>query len=135
METRDLQVIPLNSSDIIKVTYQSESPQLAAHVLKELGICTSPSTRQSQAQGTSHFFQVTSTAIQDRTGGSEAQLVRFHATNGVVSADFEKQVTLQKVTISISACNKHLRQSRNGEAASHARGGRWSSPLARHHTD
>src|SRR5882724_12886598 len=36
METKDLQVIPLNASDIIKVTYQSESPQLAAHVLKEL---------------------------------------------------------------------------------------------------
>jgi len=37
METKDLQVIPLNASDIIKVTYQSESPRLAAQVLKELG--------------------------------------------------------------------------------------------------
>src|SRR5882762_3463255 len=36
METKDLQVIPLNASDIIKVTYQSESPRLAAQVLKEL---------------------------------------------------------------------------------------------------
>src|SRR5881394_1816194 len=30
METKDLQVIPLNASDIIKITYQAQSPELAA---------------------------------------------------------------------------------------------------------
>jgi len=98
METKDLQVIPLNSSDIIKVTYQSESPQLAAHVLKELGdLYLAKHTAVRRPQGTSDFFQVQAQQYRTELAASEAQLVRFTQQTGVVSADFEKQVTLQKV--------------------------------------
>ena len=98
METKDLQVIPLNASDIIKVTYQSESPQLAAHVLKELGdLYLAKHTAVRRPQGTSDFFQVQAQQYRTELAASEAQLVRFTQQTGVVSADFEKQVTLQKV--------------------------------------
>jgi len=93
-----LQVIPLNASDIIKVTYQSEAPQLAAQVIKELGICTSPSTRQSaghKGRRTSFSYKHSNTG-QNWRPRKRSWCVSRNKT-GVVSADFEKQVTLQKV--------------------------------------
>jgi uncharacterized protein involved in exopolysaccharide biosynthesis len=98
METKDLQVMPLNASDIIKVTYQSESPQLAAQVLKELGeLYLAKHTAVRRPQGTADFFQLQAQQYRTELAASEAQLVRFTRQTGVVSADFEKQVTLQKV--------------------------------------
>ncbi len=98
METKDLQVIPLNASDIIKVTYQSESPQLAAQVLKELGdFYLAKHTTIHRPQGTADFFQQQAQRYEKELAASEGQLVRFTQQTGVVSADFEKQVTLQKM--------------------------------------
>jgi uncharacterized protein involved in exopolysaccharide biosynthesis len=98
METKDLQVIPLNASDIIKVTYQSESPQLAAQVLKELGdLYLAKHTTIRRPQGTADFFQQQAQQYEKELAASEGQLVRFTQQTGVVSADFEKQVTLQKM--------------------------------------
>jgi uncharacterized protein involved in exopolysaccharide biosynthesis len=98
METKDLQVIPLNASDIIKVTYQSESPQLAAQVLKELGdLYLAKHTTIRRPQGTADFFHQQAQRYEKELAASEGQLVRFTQQTGVVSADFEKQVTLQKM--------------------------------------
>src|SRR5882762_2991845 len=98
METKDLQVIPLNASDIIKVTYQSEAPQLAAQVIKELGdLYLAKHTAVRRPQGTADFFQLQAQQYKRELAASEAQLVRFTRQTGVVSADFEKQVTLQKI--------------------------------------
>ena len=98
METKDLQVIPLNASDIIKVTYQSGSPRLAAQVLKELGdLYLAKHTALRRPQGTADFFHQQAQRYEKELATSEAQLVRFTRKTGVVSADFEKQVTLQKV--------------------------------------
>ena len=98
METKDLQVIPLNASDIIKVTYQSQSPQVAAQVLKELGdLYLAKHTTIRRPQGTSDFFQQQAQQYEKEMETSEGQLVSFTKKTGVVSADFEKQVTLQKI--------------------------------------
>jgi len=98
METKDLQVIPLNASDIIKVTYQSQSPQLAAQVLKELGeLYLAKHTTIRRPQGTSDFFQQQAQQYKRELEASEGQLVNFTKKTGVVTADFEKQVALQKI--------------------------------------
>lgn len=98
METKDLQVIPLNASDIIKVTYQSQSPQVAAQVLKELAdLYLAKHTTIRRPQGTSDFFQQQAQQYEKEMETSEGQLVSFTKKTGVVSADFEKQVTLQKI--------------------------------------
>lgn len=98
MEAKDLQVIPLNASDIIKVTYQSQSPQLAAQVLKELGdLYIAKHTRIRRPQGTSEFFQQQAQQYKKELEASEGQLVNFTNKTGVVTADFEKQVALQKI--------------------------------------
>jgi uncharacterized protein involved in exopolysaccharide biosynthesis len=98
METKDLQVIPLNASDVIKVTYQSQSPQLAEHVLKELGdLYLAKHTAIRRPPGTADFFQQQAQQYEKEMAASEGQLVNFTKQTGVVSADFEKQVTLQKI--------------------------------------
>lgn len=98
METKDLQVIPLNASDIIKITYQAQSPELAAQVLKELGdLYLAKHTMIRRPQGTADFFQHQAEQYKTEMETSEGQLVNFTEKTGVVSADFEKQVALQKL--------------------------------------
>lgn len=98
METKDLQVIPLNASDIIKITYQAQSPELAAQVLKELGdLYLAKHTMIRRPQGTADFFQHQAEQYKTEMETSEGQLVSFTEKTGVVSADFEKQVALQKI--------------------------------------
>ena len=98
MEAKDLQVIPLNASDIIKVTYQSQSSQLAAQVLKELGdLYLAKHTTIRRPPGTSDFFQQQAQQYKKELEASEGQLVSFTNKTGVVTADFEKQVALQKI--------------------------------------
>jgi len=98
METKDLQVIPLNASDIIKATYQAQSPQLAAQVLKELGgLYLAKHTAIRRPQGTANFFDEQAQQYEKELADSEGQLVSFTQQTGVVSADLEKQVTLQKI--------------------------------------
>ena len=99
METNDLQVNPLNSSDVIKVTYKSQSPQLAAQVLKELGdLYLAKHTTIRRPPGTADFFQLQAQQYRKELEGSEGQLVNFTKTTGVVTAEFEKQVALQKIS-------------------------------------
>lgn len=98
MESKDLQVIPLNASDIIKITYQAQSPELAAQVLKELGdLYLAKHTIIRRPQGTSDFFQHQAQQYETEMETSEEQLVNFTKETGIVSADFEKQVALQKI--------------------------------------
>jgi len=98
METKDLQVIPLNASDIIKASYQAQSPQLAAQVLKKLGdLYLAKHTALRRPQGTANFFDEQAQQYEKQLAASEGQLVSFTEKTGVVSADLEKQVTLQKI--------------------------------------
>ena len=98
MEAKDLQVIPLNASDIVKITYQARSPELAAQVLKELGdLYLAKHTIIRRPQGTSDFFQHQAEQYKTEMESSEGQLVNFTEKTGIVSADFEKQVALQKI--------------------------------------
>jgi len=98
METKDLQVIPLNASDIIKATYQAQSPQLAEQVLKELGdLYLAKHTAIRRPHGTTNFFDEQAHQYEKELATSEGQLVSFTQQTGVVSADLEKQVTLQKI--------------------------------------
>lgn len=98
METKDLQVIPLNASDIIKITYQAQSPELAAQVLRELGdLYLAKHTMIRRPQGTADFFQHQAEQYKTEMQTSEGQLVNFTEKTGIVSADFEKQVALQKI--------------------------------------
>ena len=95
---KDLHVIPINNSNLIKVTYDSRSPQLAAQVLRELGdLYLAKHSSVHRPRGTSEFFQQRAEEYRRQLMDVQARLVSFDHQTGVVSADFEKQVSLQKV--------------------------------------
>jgi len=94
----DLHVNPMNNSNLIKITYDSHSPQVAVQVLKELGdIYLSKHSEVHRLPGISDFFKQQADQYQKDLAGAEQQLQGFNQQTGVVSADFGKQFTLQKI--------------------------------------
>jgi len=94
-----LQVIPVNNSNLIKVTYDAHSPQLAEHVLTELGnLYLLKHATVHRPQGTSEFFEKQADEYRNELADAQSRLVKMNQQTGVISADFEKQVTLQKLS-------------------------------------
>ncbi len=94
----DLHVNPMNNSNLIKITYDSHSPQVAVQVLKELGdIYLSKHSEVHRLPGISDFFKTQADQYQKDLTGAEQRLQGFNQETGVVSADFGKQFTLQKI--------------------------------------
>lgn len=95
---KDLQVIPVNNSNLIKVTYDSQSPQLAAQVLKELGdLYLAKHAIVHRPPGTSDFFEQQADNYKKQLADAEMRLVSFSHETGDVSPEFQKQALMQKV--------------------------------------
>jgi uncharacterized protein involved in exopolysaccharide biosynthesis len=96
---KDLYVIPMNNSNLIKVTYRAHSPQTAEQVLKELGdLYRVKHAAVHRPQGTSEFFQQQADQYKNDLADAMSRLVKMNQQTGIVSADFEKQLTLQKLS-------------------------------------
>jgi len=96
---KSLHVIPVNGSNLIKITYESHSPQTAEQVLRELGdLYLSKHSSVHRQRGTSEFFQRQAEEYRKQLMDAQTRLVSFNHETGVVSADFEKQVSLQRVS-------------------------------------
>ena len=93
-----LQVQILPSSDLIKVTYASSSPQGSADVLEKLStFYIEKNASIHRPTGTFEFFQQQAQEYEKNLAAAEARLVEFNRQKGVVSADVEKQIQLQKM--------------------------------------
>jgi len=96
---KDLHVIPMNNSNLIKVTYEARSPQTAEQVLTELGnLYLLKHAAIHHLQGTSEFFQQQADQYKNNLADAQSRLVKMNQQTRIVSADFEKQVTLQKLS-------------------------------------
>jgi uncharacterized protein involved in exopolysaccharide biosynthesis len=96
---KGLLVIPVNSSNLIKVTYDSHSPRLAAQVLTELGdLYLAKHAAIHRPRGTSEFFDQQAQQYKKDLADAETRLVSFGRETGSVSPEYEKQVTMQKVS-------------------------------------
>jgi uncharacterized protein involved in exopolysaccharide biosynthesis len=96
---KDLQVLPVNSSNLIKVTYDSHSPRLATEVLAELGdLYLAKHGAIHRPRGTSEFFEQQAQQYKKDLADAETRLVSFGRETGSVSPEYEKQVTMQKVS-------------------------------------
>lgn len=96
---KDLHVIPMNNSNLIKITYEAHSPETAELVVTKLGnLYLAKHAEVHRPRGTSDFFQQQADQYKADLAGAESQLVRMNQQTGIVSADFEKQVTLQKLS-------------------------------------
>ena len=95
----DLDAEPLPNTDVIKVVYDHKNPRLAAKVLTHLGdLYLEKHVSVHRPGGTRTFFEGETDLYEKALGAAEARLASFNRRSGIVSADFEKQITIQKLT-------------------------------------
>jgi polysaccharide biosynthesis protein PslE len=95
---KNLQVIPVNNSNVLKVSYDSQSPQMAAQVLNELGnLYLAKHAAVHHSPGAADFFGQEAQRYKTNLENTEAQLVSLARQSGDVSPDYEKTALLQKL--------------------------------------
>ncbi|MBI3668282.1 MAG: hypothetical protein HY237_00645 [Acidobacteria bacterium] len=96
---KELQVEPLKKTSLIKVTYKSPDPQQAALVLTTLAnLYLEKHVAVHRPTGAFGFFQQEAERYQKELAAAEARLADYTRGGGAVSAELEKQLTLQKLT-------------------------------------
>lgn len=95
---RDLIVAPIKRTWLIDVTYKSEDPHLARHVLDTLlRIYLEKHLALHRPAGTHRFFSEQSERARQELDVAQQRLEQFSQINHVVSAEQEKAQVLQKL--------------------------------------
>jgi len=95
--TKDLAISPVRKANIITITYASESPQLAAAVLKKLGdLYLEKHLKLNHPVGATDFFKEKADEYETQLKASEQQLTDFQQGNNLVVLSQQKELTLQK---------------------------------------
>lgn len=95
---RGLEVEALKKSNLIRVSYKDTDPTRAAGVLGALSTAyMNKHTNLQRAPGEAEFFDQQTEESAKRLQHSEAALVNFTRTRGVVSAAMERDIALQKL--------------------------------------
>lgn len=96
--SRRLDVEALKKSNLIEVSYKDTSPAQAARVLSALSaLYVQRHTNLQRPPGEIQFFDLQTADYEKRLHRSEAELVRFTRSRGVVSAALERDIALQKL--------------------------------------
>ena len=100
---RQLKVEPLKKSDMISVSLDSSNPKLAASVLNSLAtLYLEKHLQVHRPEGEFAFFDQETEQVRRRLGNAETRLTEFTRDKGVVSAQLERDLTVQK-TIDLGA--------------------------------
>lgn len=92
-----LKVDPVRKTNIISVTYASSNPDLAARVLNSLGgLYLEKHLQVHRPSGEFTFFDQETEQLRRGLETAEGRLTDFTRKNGVVSAQYERDLTLQK---------------------------------------
>jgi uncharacterized protein involved in exopolysaccharide biosynthesis len=95
---RRLDVEALKKSNLIQVSYKDTSPERAASILAALSsLYMQRHTELQRPPGEIQFFDQQTAEYEKRLHRSEAELVHFTRTRGVVSAALERDIALQKL--------------------------------------
>ena len=95
---RCLDVEALKKSNLIQVSYKDTSPERAASILAALStLYVQRHTKLQRPPGEIQFFDQQTAEYEKRMHRSEAELVHFTRTRGVVSAALERDIALQKL--------------------------------------
>jgi len=93
-----LKVDTISKTNLIKVTYTSEEPQLAARVVKTLGnLYLEKHMAVNRFPGRFDFFEQQAERYRKELGDTESQLVGFAQAKGTVAAQSERDILVQKV--------------------------------------
>ncbi len=94
-----LKVEPLTKSDLISVSFESSDPQLAAHVLRSLAsLYLEKHFQVHRPSGEFGFFDRETERLRQDLSSAENRLTDFTREQGVVSAQLERDLTLQKTS-------------------------------------
>jgi uncharacterized protein involved in exopolysaccharide biosynthesis len=106
-----LKIEPLRKTNVISVRYQSSNPELAAKVLKAVAAAYMEKHLEvHRSSGEFRFFDQQTNQYRDGLRAAEQKLTQFTQQQGVVSAQMERDLTLQKL-------NEFDAQSRQAQAA------------------
>lgn len=115
---KKLKVEAIRKTNLVKVTYESPDPKLAADVLNTLtGLYLEKHLEVHRPPGTFAFFQHETAQYWDGLQAAERKLATFDRLQNTVSAQTEKMADQQKLAEFEAA----LRQSRISTAATQAR--------------
>ena len=93
-----LDVEALKKSNLIQVTYKDTDPNRAARVLSALSaVYMNKHTNLQRPAGEIRFFDQQTAETERKLRQSEAELVNFTRTRGVVSAAMERDIDLQRL--------------------------------------
>src|SRR6185436_12098382 len=94
---KDLLIAPVRKANIITVTYTSNSPQVAAAVLKKLGeLYLEKHLKLNHPAGAADFFKDKAQEYETQLKDSEQRLSSFQQQNNLVVLSQQKDLTLQK---------------------------------------
>jgi uncharacterized protein involved in exopolysaccharide biosynthesis len=96
---KQLKAEPLRKSDMISVSLESSDPDSAARVLNSIAnLYLEKHLQVHRPDGEFTFFDQETTQLRQRLGAAEARLTDFTQEKGVVSAQLERDLTLQKAS-------------------------------------
>src|SRR2546423_637292 len=94
---KDLNINPVRRANIISISYSSNSPQVAAQVLKRLGdLYLDKHLKLHHPEGATDFFTDKAGEYEKQLKESENRLTEFQAANNLVVLSQQKDLTLQK---------------------------------------
>ena len=96
---KDLQIEPLRKTNVISVTYESSDPAAASKVLNTLaGLYTEKHLEVHRPSGEFKFFDQQTEQYRKGLQRAEQKLTDFTREHGTVSAQLERDITLQKLS-------------------------------------
>ena len=94
-----IKIEPLMKTDMISVSLESSDPKWAAHVLNSLAsLYLEKHLAVHRPDGEFTFFDHETEQLRRGLGSAEAQLTDFTRDKGIVSAQLERDLTLQKAS-------------------------------------
>jgi len=94
---KDLAITPVRKANIITISYSSNSPELAAAVLKKLGdLYLEKHLKLNHPAGATNFFQDKADEYETQLKQTEENLTNFQLSNDLVVLSQQKDLTLQK---------------------------------------
>src|SRR6266481_3575835 len=94
---KDLAIAPVKKANIISVSYSTNSPELAAAVLKKLGdLYFEKHLKLHHPTGASDFFKDKADEYETQLKQAENRLADFQQNNNLVVLSQQKDLTLQK---------------------------------------
>jgi uncharacterized protein involved in exopolysaccharide biosynthesis len=96
---KDLHIEPLRKTNVISVTYESSDPELASKVLNALAsLYTEKHLEVHRPSGEFKFFDQQTEQYRKGLQLAEQKLTDFTRQHGTVSAQMERDITLQKLS-------------------------------------